>query len=313
VEATNYYHDLQCRSGLGDRFLDLWAALTVARLHDPASRLFVCWHPGRRFSSFVGDYATAGFSVRGCVLLEGVPSGTIAMPAEFSHSVLNLVGIVELPCGARQIILRRGMVWGNTPPDRLHEDLPFYGLDPTIPLQRVVDAYRDAAFGTEHAPPLEAAQPAGLAGRIGVHVRLGDKLVAQETSHDMSEATWRGIERDALGYLERCIAAGWGSFVCGDDPGYTAALAGRLRARGGDVVMSDPGRMPGALVGAAGLLDLFALARCALIVQMTKYSTFSMAASLIGDVPLVNFFRGPGGGGHRLDLWRSAIRLVPLA
>ena len=42
--STIFFHDLQCRSGFGDRLLDLWAARTIATLHDPQSLLCVRWH-----------------------------------------------------------------------------------------------------------------------------------------------------------------------------------------------------------------------------------------------------------------------------
>ena len=68
-----------------------------------------------------------------------------------------------------------------------------------------------------------------------------------------------------------------------------------------------PAQAPRGLVGAPALADFFALARCSAIVQMTKYSTFSLAAALAGRVPLVNFFQDRTGRGHRLDIWRSAL------
>jgi hypothetical protein len=300
-----WYHDLQCRSGLGDRFLDVWAALTLARLHDAGAHLFIGWHPGRSFASFVGDYGISAFSLAGCSFADQPPPGALAMPAQFSHTALNACGVVPLPGGALQLVLRTGMIWGNSSPERLHADLAFYGLDPAIPLQAVIAAYRGAAAGTRAAAGLEAALPQDLCRRVGVHLRLGDKLVPDETDIDMSPRTWRRIEGETVAYLERCIAAGHSIFVCGDSPPYQAALVEHLRALGGDVATAEAGRLPPpALVGGGALLDFFALTRCALIVQMTKYSTFSMAAALAGNLPLVNFQRGAAS---RLDLWRSAL------
>ena len=63
------------------------------------------------------------------------------------------------------------------------------------------------------------------------------------------------------------------------------------------------------LDGYAALVDFFALAKCKRIVQMTKYTTFSLAAALTGDVPLLNFYRNESDAGHRLDIWRSVLRV----
>ncbi|MFT7530130.1 MAG: hypothetical protein ACI9FD_001134 [Gammaproteobacteria bacterium] len=53
-----FYHDLQCISGYGDRLLDTWAALTIARLHRPDARVKVRWREGKTFIGFTGTYAT---------------------------------------------------------------------------------------------------------------------------------------------------------------------------------------------------------------------------------------------------------------
>ena len=80
-----------------------------------------------------------------------------------------------------------------------------------------------------------------------------------------------------------------------------------LKARGGDVALSAPVAEYSDMEGYEALVDFFALSRCKKIVQMTKYSTFSMAAAMIGNVPLLNFFNPSKEMGSRVDVWRSAI------
>jgi hypothetical protein len=305
--ANYFFHDLQCRSGLGDRLLDLWAAQTIARLHDPGRLLAVQWHQGLRFSSFVGDYSTQAFSVAGCAFVDTPPEGAVALPAQFSHVAFNDRGLLHIGRDLWQIILKTGMIWGNSPPERLHADLSFYSLDPSMPLERVIATYRHIASCTVPDQAIRAAAPEGIDGCVGVHVRLGDKLVPHETAVDMSESTWRDLERQTLAYLDTCIAHRRPVFVSSDDLTYRAALIDYLRAKGGIVVMPDPDRAPRQFAGGSALVDFFALSRCSPIVQMTKYSTFSVAAALVGNVSLVNFFHRTPGVGHRLDIWRSAL------
>jgi hypothetical protein len=305
--ARYFFHDLQCRSGLGDRLLDLWAAATIARLHDPARVLAVRWHPGHRFSSFTGDYDPAAFSVAGCMLVDTPPPGAAALPGVFSHVAMNDRGLLPLAGDVWQVVLRTGMIWGNSSPERLHADLPFYSLDPAITLERVIGTFSVVARGTAPSPQIWQAAPPGIDTCVGVHVRLGDKLVPKETAVDMSEITWRDLERKALAYLDVCIADRRPLFVCSDDPGYLAALTGHLRSKGAAVVAAPPAQAPSSMPGSRALVDFFALSRCRTIVQMTKYSTFSLAAALIGGAPLVNFYGEGAGPGHRLDIWRSAL------
>ncbi len=306
--GAEFFHDLECRSGFGDRLLDLWAAVTIARLHDPRAAVEIRWDEGLTFAGFVGIYATELFALGGCSWVESSPPGAEPVTKLFGPANLNERTVVPLANGARQIVLRSGKHWANTHPDRLREDLACYGLDPALPLQRIGEAYRGVARSTAPDPRIEPAIPGDVARRVGVHVRLQDKLVVEENAFEMDEATWQAIERDGRVEIERCIDRGEPLFVCSDDLDYRGALVERIRSRGGDVAVASAEAAPGAeLPGYDALVDFFALSRCARILQLTKFSTFSIAAALVGDAPLVNFYRGGGGAGHLLDLWRSVL------
>ena len=305
-----FFHDLQCLSGYGDRLLDVWAAATVACLHEPGGVTAIRWSAeGLEYATFVGAYATGLFSVQGCEFVNEAPHGAISMDKCFSHTALNDRGVIPLACGTRQIVLRSGMIWGNSGPDRLHGDLDFYDLDPEIGLDRVVDTYRSVASGTQPDSRVLEGIPADAGKRVGIHIRLGDKLVEEEMAFDMGLPTWRSIELKGNFCIERCIARGEPLFVCSDDLSYKTTLLERIRSRGGDAVAASPAPAYSRLPGYGALVDFFALSRCMRIVQVTKYSTFSIAAAMVGGVPLVNFYRDEGGGvGHRLDIWKSALR-----
>ena len=108
--------------------------------------------------------------------------------------------------------------------------------------------------------------------------------------------------------MEACIANGEPMFICSDDPEYRKSLLEHIRAKGGDAVVSSPPAAHSHLTGYEALVDFFALSVCARIIQMTKYSTFSLAAALVGDRELVNFYRDDSKAGHRLDIWKSVLR-----
>lgn len=310
-EAPALYHDLQCLSGFGDRLLDLWAALTVARLLEPDGRLAVRWEAGGEFMGFTGIYSTELFRIQGCRFVDELPRGAVALEKRFSHTDLNERGLLRLAGGARQIVLRRGKIWGTSSPETLHAELAFHGLDVALPLHRIVEAYCAAARHTEPSAEILEGIPADIDGRVGIHVRLKDKLVANELSFDMNLETWQSIEQQAMLILQRWIARGLPLFVCSDDPVYKGQLVEALRSHGGDVAVAAPPAEHLHRPGFAALVDFFALARSARVLQVTKYSTFSMAASLVGGVPLVNLYSGESSTGHRLDLWKSVLDLQP--
>ena len=309
-QRFEFYHDLQCRSGLGDRLLDLWAAATIARLHDSEARLGVRWEPGLEHQGRVSHYASELFSIAQIGFVAEPPVGAMPVRKEFSHTERNEQGIIHLASDTRQILLRGGMIWGTNCPDQLHAELAFYQLDPSVPLACVIDTYRGVARDTAPAAIIAEALPHDLARRTGFHVRRGDKLVAEETAIDMSVATWGAIEQAGHLAIERCIESGEPIFLCSDDRAYREALLRDIRQKGGDVVTAPARPAHRRLPGYSALVDFFCLAGCAQIVQMTKHSTFSLAAALLGDRPLVNFYRAEIGVGigSRLDIWRSAVR-----
>ncbi len=305
--APRMYHFLQTNSGFGDRLLDLWCAAAVARLHDPDMRLLVQWPKGKQYQAFRAVYSTRMFSIANCEFIKSLPRGTKKIETRFSQTELNETCYLEMPNGDRQLILHHGMNQGTNCPDRLHQDLAHYKLDANLSHDRVVRAYLAVANTTVPSPSVAEGIPEDMAGRIGIHIRLSDKLVETETAYAMTRETWQTIEDRAMSYIDMCIANGDRLFVCSDDQAYKLQLVKHIRDKGGDVIVSQPAARHSHQAGYEAVVDFFALAKCAQIVQMTKYSTFSMAASMIHRVPLVNFSARESGAGNQIDLWKSAL------
>lgn len=301
------FHDLQTMSGFGDRLLDLWAAITVSKLRHPDRELSVRWSKGHRFKAFVAEYSTDLFSVGGCRFVRWMPFGGKSIPKKFSHTKLNELGVRRLTNAGDQIVLRHGMNFGNNCPDRIFQDLAFYGLQDQVSHVDVVQRFLSVANSTTPSFKVVAGIPHDIRNRVGVHIRLTDKLVADEEEFSMSAATWKKIEADVSMRLHQYAADGVPLFVCSDDKQYLHAFVEDLRARGADVALSAPVAKYAGPPGYEALVDFFALSRCQKILQMTKYSTFSMAAAMIGNVPLANFFDTGSETGSRVDIWRSAI------
>jgi hypothetical protein len=305
-----FFHDLHCLSGYGDRVTDLWAALTIARLHDPTGKVDVHWSKtGNKYQGFVGRYATNLFSVHNCRFVRDVPrNAQRAKGRQFTDSDPARQCIIQLTPATRQIILRSGREWGNSCPDRLYRDLSFYELDTNVSKERLIETYQSVARSTHPSRQVAAAIPDDISERVGVHIRLTDKLVDEENTFEMSAATWSSIERQGQLQVERCIDSRVPLFVCSDDPTYKAALIKEVRLKGGNVVIANRSRRLTNRSGYAALVDFFALSQCSRIIQMTKYSTFSIAAAIRGNVPLVNLHPADAPVGTRLGNWESALR-----
>jgi hypothetical protein len=307
-DEPGFYHDLQCLSGFGDRLLDLWAAATVARLHDPDKDLAIRWDEGLSFLGFVGTYSTDLFSVERCQFVLNAPPGAQNLPKHFDASSLQENCILPLPSGLSQIILRDGMNWGNTYPDRLHRDLVLYGLDSRIDLETITQVFRAVARSTKPDPKVVEGIPSDIGRRVGVHIRVSDKLVADETAIDMNVSTWESIQQRALDYIDRCVVREEPLFICSEDSQRRNDLVEHIKRNGGDVVVAQPPEAHCHISGYGALVDFFSLTRCSRIVQMTKYSTYSLAASVVGDIQLVNFYRDSTSKMHRLDEWKFLVR-----
>ena len=173
----------------------------------------------------------------------------------------------------------------------------------------MAEAFRRVAAATSPAPAIAAKLPADLGDRIGIHIRLSDKIVSEEGPHEMSLQRWKRIEAAGLAYIDRSLAAGERFFVCSEDSAYRNRLLRHIRDRGGDAIVCAPSSGADTPKGFDALVDFFALARCRRVVQMTRYSNFSIAAAIIGNVELVNFDPPGDGGESQLAIWDGTIAI----
>ena len=300
------YHNLQALSGMGDRLFDLWAVKAVARLRFPKCVMDVLWSPGLSYPGFTGNYDTNLFYLEGCRFVDSMPHDARKKYPGFCDFLMIPDCWTPLQSGY-QVKLRRGSNWSNSAPQLLYEDRSWYGLD-DVPLAKFFEAYREAARNTfADSKLLEKHLPDDIGSRIGIHIRLQDKIEKVESPFGMAMETWKKIESKTSFYVSRRIEEGNAFFVCSDDPEYKAKTAMYLRSRGADVVTLELQEQERDHVGLPALADLFALSRCKSIIQMTKYSTYSMAAAMIGDTPIHNVYRAVEGEDYRLNLWRPTL------
>ena len=174
----------------------------------------------------------------------------------------------------------------------------------------VLAAYKRVAHMTHS---LAYPNPFANGGVTGVHVRGTDKLVEPpkieddrwlqmapfETSYDRQ----RDLTKRCMTYIELELVRQRRRtqfYLATDDDSHFGELASRVEAAGGNVVNRDRNNV-------SILNDFFALAYSDAILQVTRYSTFSMAASLVGRVPLVNF--GNSMLTNAENVWSDVIML----
>lgn len=305
-----YFHLLQARSGFGDRIVDLWAAITIARLRQPNAKIQFTWdQEGINFANYRSSYNSHLFTIPGCEFIQNPPED-IELPGSKKFNS----GYKEQCCIKRlsntvQIILRHGSHWGNSHPKQIYQDRRYYDLDPLLTVDDVVDCYRRVAASTRLNTQLNLPLGTDLAKHVGVHIRLNDKLVAKEKNYDMSTQTWSIIEARAKQHIEHCIETQQPLFICSDDQRYKAQLVKEIIARGGDVLVNQDDTHSLSHDYTA-LQDFFSLVECKRIIQMTKYSTFSIAAALISGKPFMNFYPNKANIRNRIYQWQDALPLL---
>lgn len=311
MSKQQYVHFLQARSGFGDRIVDAWAAITIAKLLNPTAQLSILWDPkGINFKDYYrSKYSTSLFSISNCMFTSSMDQ-TLHMPSSmhFNSDIKQEICIQTVSSSIDQIILRDGYEWGNSTPERIYESMDYYGLDKTITLEQIIECYREVAQSTEPAPEINTFIPTDINNRIGIHVRRNDKLVETEKNHSMTQQTWLTVQQRAKQQIEHCIRNDKALFICSDDLEYKRELVEEINRNGGDVKTIDSTLLLDQPAGYAALCDFFALSRCRQTIQMSKYSTFSIAAAIVGQVPLMNFLPEGGIKQNRIYHWQRTLR-----
>lgn len=199
--------------------------------------------------------------------------------------------------------------------ERIHQCAPFYGLDWTkCTIRDVRDSFAAVARSTrprdDRIEAALAARDDELGAAIGIHVRATDKL---DPPANPVEAFYKMTRDEWLSIREKCVdwvRAECGNrnifFICSDDPKEKKEFQDLVRLHGGRALDIDDGGKAVHGEDRRALLDFFALARCRCILQCTKFSTFSMAASMVGQARLVNFY---GWTDNPMQMWRGLLNV----
>jgi hypothetical protein len=147
-----------------------------------------------------------------------------------------------------------------------------------------IDTFRNMAKRIKPAPEVEEVIPSKELSYVCIHIRVTDKLndVNPNDPIGVSTEQYKNIKSKCVDYVKTHIDKTY--LICTDDEklknGFIQECGSEMKL----IEIKDYKNLDRAIV------DLFAMSRAELIIQCTKYSTFSITASLIGGIPLINYF-----------------------
>jgi hypothetical protein len=293
-QCSSYYTHLATTSRLGDRMLDVWTAMTLSRLANPAASCVIQMLP----TSYDLTAVQFGERQRCSVSQSAKKSPPQAQPGEVVCSLTApLMSMPSVPMvsgnPAAEAARNCGACGGSSTPARLLQ-LPQIASQ-LPPETRTVDelsaAFSRVAMETRLVPGSARAEKVAAfkrehpLGVSGLHVRRSDKV------KPVSRSAWDDIlvmtPAQADAYLDAAIEYLSSlpkprlTYLATDEPAKFAGLQRRLRAAGLTVVNDQPQE--------DAWVDLFSLAECDRVVMAARYSTFSLVASMLRHKPLVSF------------------------
>ncbi|CAL8461166.1 g697 [Coccomyxa elongata] len=156
------------------------------------------------------------------------------------------------------------------------------------------EAFKARAAHLRPCVDIQRLIPDEISECTGVHLRKSDKIDAEDNEyHGTTSDDLRHIMAALKSEVSSLIARGKSRFfVCSEDMAWKREFEGWLLGAGGvSIRLGAADAVASSRAGFDAILDFFALSQCERILQGIGYSTFSMAASLVHDVPLTNFSR----------------------
>ena len=159
-----------------------------------------------------------------------------------------------------------------------------------VPVVRVCDEFKKNAHRLKACGLIVNAMPQDLQDTIGIHLRKSDKIGERDPHHGTTLEEFHDIVYMMKEYVSEEILAGNKSFfICSEDQVWRREFENWIEETGGQILHTHESDALRGKRGWGPILDFFCLSKCKKIIQGIGYSTFSMAASLIGGgVPLVN-------------------------
>lgn len=161
----------------------------------------------------------------------------------------------------------------------LQLEKPWYPGANTPPIEQV-DIFRNVSKRIKPSQEVENVIPKER--YVTIHIRGKDKIVGDEYEDGImtTRKQFEFFKSKCIEYVKSHPEKSY--FVCSDDDPLKNQFINEC-GEGIKFIEIDYGNLDRAVV------DLFVMSRSELVIQCTKYSTFSIVASIIGGIPLLNF------------------------
>ena len=278
-----------CANGLGDRILDVIGSMLVAKYTN--SYVEHIWHNKQANIYFNNSILSrqyelsesADFKIErwGCMGSMGYMS---VSSSEGTKELVSPNSAYSLsPVGLSQGILKH------------------------VPLSTIAKDFKEMCNTLIFAPRAidDVLTNSRIGEAIGIHLRRTDKIVDMVDSTNVecvtSKNKYDSMMTNMSSYIAK-TAPGQLFFICTDDPKYLPIFKAEIMNLNStaEFVSFDSLEQT---VQSVPAFDLFALSRCRQIFQATLYSSFSLTASLIGNIPIVNFMYHESVS--MIHLWKS--------
>jgi hypothetical protein len=247
-------------TGLGDRLLDLFGFATFA---DIVGYEEVFFGFGRQNKSW--DYDPSLFSpFQRLQIVENIPDGCCRMIAPY--------GCALHPYKIKKYVRSHH-------PNKMND----------VSVESMKNRYLMYARSFKAGCLVLNHMPQGIGDCVGIHLRKSDKIDDSNSYYATLRTDFDIIVDRVKAFVIDLLARGQNSFyLCSEDQAWKREFQDWLEGVGGRVTVNceSPGEKPR---GFHAVLDFFCLSECKSIVQCINYSTFSMAAAMVGGKPLHNF------------------------
>ena len=248
---TTYLSLQQGHSGLADRLLDLYISLTYVRLHNDENDVYFLWKIDEPHCLYdIRDYIT----IPGCTFIKEIKEDMVSIQLKSHGSGNNHPGIIA-----------------------------------DFDTKKVTNLYSQVIKSTIFNDRINVNIPENIERCVGIHCRLGDKYKKLKKGPlkptVMTGEEFEYIEKRCMKLIEQSSDVYF--FIACDKPKYKNKLIEFIKQRNKIPIVARENNTD---AGAAIMTDMVCLSKCTKIIQWTKYSSYSVCASLLNDVPIVNVY-----------------------